>query len=100
MTTDPIALHARTAETIARTYEERGDSAAADDIRAGNTPPTGEMVDEGMVLQFVGLDDGGAEDRMLLAEHSDDGPAVVTHARDAVLRGYYARLAEHARVSR
>ena len=94
MTTDLIAC---TAETIIRAYEERGDSSAADDIRAGNTPPTGEMVDEGMVLQYVGLDDGGAESRMLLAEYGDDGPEVVTHARYAVLRGYYDRLAEHAR---
>ena len=91
MSTD---LHGCTAETIARTYEERGDSAAADDIRAGNT---GDDIDECMVLQYVGLDDGGAESRMLLAEHGDDGPAVVTRARDAVLRGYYDRLAEHAR---
>ena len=58
------------------------------------------MADAEMVLQHLGLDDGGAETRMLLAEHGDDGPAVVTHARDAVLRGYYARLAEHARGSR
>jgi hypothetical protein len=97
MSTDPIALHACTAETILRTYEERGDSVGLDDIRAGNTLPTGEMADEEMVLQYVGLDDGGAESRTLLAEYGDDGPEVVTHARYAVLRGYYDRLAEHAR---
>ena len=91
-----------TAARIARTYEERGDSAAADDIRAGNTPPTGEMADDGMVIQCAGLDDGGAEARMLLAEYGEHlaGHGVVECARDAVLRGYYARLAEHARVSR
>lgn len=90
MITDP-----NTAARIARIYEERGDAAAREDIREGSDPPTGEMADAEMVLQHLGLDDGGAETRMLLAEHGDDGPAVVAHARDAVLRGYYARLADH-----
>jgi hypothetical protein len=71
-----------TAARIARTYEERGDSAAADDIRAGNTPPTGEMADDGMVLQYVGLDDGGAETTELMRGHA----CFVTHrARDAAV---------------
>lgn len=80
---------------IARTYEERGDGAAREDIREGTDPPTGEMADAEMVLQHLGLDDGGAESRMLLAEHGADGPAVAVLARDSVMRGYYARLAEH-----
>ena len=95
MTTDTHA-----AERIARTYEERGDSAAREDIRAGNEPPTGEMADAEMVLQHLGLDDGGAESRMLLAEHGDEGHAVAVLARDSVMRGYYNRLAEHFRASR
>ena len=88
-----IATHEITftpANGDARTYEERGDSAAADDIRAGNTA---DGIDDGMVLQHLGLDDGGAEDRMLREKHGDDGPAVVVLARDAVLRGYHARVA-------
>ncbi len=93
MTTDPIALHACAAERIARTYEHRGDAVACEDIRVGNLDFD---ADEGMVLQSVGLDDGGAESRMLLAEHGDEGPAVVALACESVLRGYRRRIAERA----
>lgn len=90
-----MTIDTHTASRIARAYEERGDSAAREDICEGNAPPTAETADAGMVLQHLGLDDGGAETRMLLAEHGDDGPAVAVLARDSVMRGYYARLAEH-----
>jgi hypothetical protein len=87
-------LHPFVANEIHRTYEERGQSAADEDIRAGNVPSASEPTDDGMVLQHLGLDDGGAEDRMLLAEHADGGPAAVTLARDAALAGYHKRISE------
>ena len=87
-------IHPFVANEISRTYEDRGQSAANEDIAKNNTPSAGEAIDEGMLLQHLGLDDGGAEDRMLLAEHGDGGPAAVTLACEAVLAGYNKRISE------
>ena len=86
-------MHPYDIARIQTTYDLRGESAANDDIRAGNDASD---IDEGMVIQYVGLDDGGAEARALLAEHGADGPEAIGVARDAVLRGYHERLAEKA----
>ena len=88
-------MHPYDIARIQTTYDLRGESAANDDIRAGNNANASD-IDEGMVIQYVGLDDGGAEARALLAEHGADGPEAIGVARDAVLRGYHERLAEKA----
>lgn len=70
-------------------YREMGYEAAGDDLRAGSLPATVDAIDEGAVLLHLGLDDGGAETRAILATGDADD---VTAARDAVLDGYRARV--------
>jgi len=72
-----------------RRYEEVGASAAVADWRAGNS--FDGDIDEGAILQWVGLDDGGAETLMLLDLGNTKN---VDTARAAVLRGYYREVRE------
>jgi hypothetical protein len=82
--------------TIETYYADRGDSAAREDIRNGTACPV-EDIDDGMVLQHLGLDDGGREARGILRDAAeraerddcpDDGAEVLETARAAALRGY------------
>lgn len=86
-----------TIETIETRYSDCGDSAAREDIRNGNARRV-EDIDEGMVLQHLGLDDAGREARRILRDAAeraedgdyddDDGAEVLGAARAAALRGY------------
>lgn len=78
--------------TIANRYEEKGSEAACADVSAGNDL---RDVDDTAVLQWLGLDEGGAEWRALCDEHGDGADAVINEARESALRGYHARVASH-----
>ena len=86
--------------TTEQRYQDRGDSAAREDIDEGNTCPV-EDIDDGMVLQHLGLDDGGAEARGILRDaaeraerdgYPDDGAEMLEAARAGALRGYRAAM--------
>jgi hypothetical protein len=83
-------LHPSDAERIERRYEARGESAQSEDADdADQKPPTcRDDIDEGMLAQHLGLDDGGREAEMLREEHGPLGDAAVEAAREAALRGY------------
>ena len=95
-----------TMTTIETRYSARGDSAAREDIRSGNTCPITD-IDEGMVLQHLGLDDGGEEARAILRDAAEraerggyaedgDGRAALALARLAAMRGYRAAMREES----
>lgn len=81
-------LHPDTVKRLERRYEARGESAQQDDVRRGCKPKSVDDVDEGMVAQWLGLDEGGEEARALIEEHGHLGEAAVECAREAALRGY------------
>ena len=80
-------LHPDTVKRLERRYEAKGESAQQDDDHE-DRPTSVDDVDEGMVAQWIGLDDGGEEARALIEEHGYLGEAAVECAREAALRGY------------
>lgn len=81
-------LDRSTRERIEQKYTERGASAQADDVRAGNRAPTSrEEIDEGTLAMYLGLDYGGSE-FLLLCEQYDAAGDAAGFAREAAFEGY------------
>lgn len=88
MSTTTLPEFIRTA-LVAR-YRDLGDSAAREDLRAGNVLPTTYQELGASLDAHLGLCEGGAEWRALRAQYPDHADAVVECASDAAAAGYLA----------